>query len=86
MTVDKKLVADVQKMLDEDRLYAEVYPYLDLPVIAIHIEWGDWKHEHWRCDWLIEEKFPQLHKVNVKVTEEDGSDCYSGTHYYVVSQ
>ena len=78
-------VEKVQELMDGENISAEVYQYMDLPVIAVDIRWGDWKHDHLRADYLMEERtgFP---KVNQKVTEEDGSDCYSATHYYIVPE
>lgn len=46
----------------------------------VYINWGDWKHEHWRCDYLMEQK--GFRCVDVIVTEENGSDCYCGEHWY----
>ena len=53
-------------------------------LIAVQISWGDWKHEHGRCDYLLRRDFG-LFKMKEKVTEEDGSDCYSSIHYYLAS-
>lgn len=53
----------------------------------VDIIWGDWKHDHLRADYLIKEYFKKLGyevSVNEEVTEEDGSDTYSATHYYSV--
>lgn len=46
----------------------------------VHIEWGDWKHDHARLDYLMANI--GYMKTNEEVTDEDGSDCYSATHYY----
>jgi len=53
--------------------------------IEYDIEWGDWKHEHLRSKWLLEELFKELGitaKIDSHTTEEDGSDTYSA-HYNV---
>lgn len=55
--------------------------------IEFDINNGDWKHEHLRAKWLLEELFNQLGiraEVNSYTTEEDGSDNYSA-HYVVYS-
>ena len=54
---------------------------LKLEVLKIDISWGDWKHDHLRAKWVVEDVL----NINVRrwdetVTEEDGSDCYSATH------
>lgn len=46
----------------------------------IEIEWGDWKHDHKFTDDIMEVLGYVL--LQEKVTEEDGSDCYSAIHYY----
>jgi hypothetical protein len=53
--------------------------------LVCEIHWGDWKHEHLRLDWLVQEFFEKKGLVvrkEVYVTEEDGSDCYSADRYY----
>ena len=49
-------------------------------LIKIEIEWGDWKHNHLFVDHLM--KAIGYTKIDERVTEEDGSDCYSATHTY----
>ena len=73
----------ITKYLRDNNLYADVAVDKSeiVDVVKIFISWGDWKHEHLRCDWLMEE-FGYI-KINVIETEEDGSDCYSADHYYV---
>lgn len=44
------------------------------------IEWGDWKHEHGYLDYLMKKN--GFIKVDEKITEEDGSDCFSAIHYF----
>ena len=50
-------------------------------VLKIEINRGDWKHDHLRAEWIVENDMG----INVKeweneVTDEDGSDCYSAIH------
>lgn len=47
---------------------------------AIHIEWGDWKHEHAYADYVMRKH--GFEKTDETLTEDDGSDCYSSIHYY----
>lgn len=83
--VNKKSVnvCEIENYLRESRVWCEVCGYRGLPVVVVSIHWGDWKHEHLRCDWLMEEKFGAS-RIKVEVTEENGSDCYSADHYYLV--
>lgn len=70
----------VQKLLDSNYISADVYPHWNLPVIVIDIHWGDWKHDHGRAKWLISQHGGDF--ITSKVTEENGSDCYSAEHYF----
>ena len=47
--------------------------------IAITIK-GDWKHDHLRCKYFMEKI--GYERVGVIETESDGSDFYTGIHYY----
>ena len=67
----------IQKILDSENLWAEVYPQ-DEETVIVEISWGDWKHEHLRMKWLLS-GFEMLWS---EVTEEDGSDCYSARYCY----
>ena len=87
MTFEKKLEISekVEKYLRDNKLWASVEPcWDDLPVIEVDINWGDWKHEHLRAKWLLEEV--GIHFINTKVTEENGSDCYSARHRFYVTE
>lgn len=48
--------------------------------IDIEIYWGDWKHDHLACDYLMNQL--GLEKANEITTEVDGSDVYSSVHVY----
>lgn len=80
-----KLTEDIDKMLRDNDIYADVYPQLSVynqrPGICVQIDWGDWKHEHLRANYLIEEHFG-LTCTSEQTTEENGSDCYSALHFY----
>jgi len=75
-------VTDVYKVFDENRMFAEVWADKKggEDVLAFEISWGDWKHDHLRAEYLVEKVMP-VRKWETVVTEEDGSDCYSGIHY-----
>lgn len=76
----EELVMNVQKLLNDNRLYADVYN--DGAFLKVDVS-GDWKHEHLRCDWLIKDNFKVLLNGE-EVTESDGSDCYASTHIYLI--
>ena len=73
---------EIYAKLNGLELYPE-YVLVDGPIIKIGISWGDWKHDHMRLDYIMESNFSVL-PYKVVVTEEDGSDCYSAKHYYMV--
>lgn len=79
----KKLYETLEKenmYVDTIRNYGIPGVPLDPGVISICITWGDWKHDHLRLDNIME-GLGYTH-ITTNVTEEDGSDAYSATHYY----
>jgi len=72
-------VATIDSILSENKLSAEVYP--EGIGVCVEISWGDWKHDHLRCDYILKQS--GFLKVAEQVTEENGSDCYSSIHLYV---
>ena len=71
----------IHDFLDDNGVWAEVYGYPNTTAIVVDISWGDWKHEHlWARDLM---KFLGYVEIGGKVTEEDGSDCYSAEHYFL---
>ena len=79
--VDEILIEDkVEKALADADLSIDYVECCD-GIIHVHITWGDWKHDHWRCDYIMSGLGYRL--LNEVVTEEDGSDCYSALHTYV---
>lgn len=76
---------EIRKVLEEnDICFNEVYPEIDLdpetPMVCVEIEWGDWKHDHGRCDYLCKKLGYPL--VKEEQTEESDCDAYSAIHYY----
>lgn len=72
----------INKKFDEERLYSYASLGWNNDII-FDIDWGDWKHEHLRADWLVGEVLSTLgHRFSIttNVTEEDGSDTYSAEH------
>ena len=69
-----------EKEADFDEVYATtINGFYCLEVV---VTWGDWKHSHGYLDYLMKEK--HIMKVRENVTEEDGSDCYSAIHTYLI--
>lgn len=76
----KEQVPLISDFLYKNGVYSEVYTQLGGKVVAVHIEWGDWRHEHgWAKDLM---GYLGYREVGNEVTAEDGSDCYSATHYF----
>lgn len=75
-----KNIEQIEKHLTENELWVEDVWYNDL-YYYVHISWGDWKHEHLRCDYLMEQIGYEC--TGTITTEEDGGDCYSAIHKYV---
>lgn len=72
---DKDTIA---RLFKDNELYYEWSIYNNS--VVIEVEWGDWKHDHLRLDYLMNNRGYKL--VEERMTEEDGSDCYSSVHYY----
>jgi hypothetical protein len=69
---------ELYQHLRTKNLYYEIYETEDGFVISV--EWGDWKHDHRYLEYIMGELDYIL--VDKKITNEDGSDCYSADHYY----
>lgn len=72
----------VEKLLNDNNMRGEINQFGNISAFTVHIDWGDWKHEHLRAKYLIESNNLGIF-VKSETTEEDGSDCYSATHYFV---
>ena len=70
--------------LTANKVYPSDFSYEEHPVYGemtcILIEWGDWKHEHLRCDWLMREMGYTF--FGSETVEDDGSDTYSAIRKY----
>ena len=74
----------IYELMTENHIMGEVVDYNDkMRMIAVEVIRGDWKHEHWRLDWMMKENFSDLRSVHTVTTEEDGRRrkrllfCYS---------
>ena len=74
----------IQYLTDNNADFSEVYPteLNGFPCLIVEVNWGDWKHSHGYLDYLMKQK--DFFKVGERVTEEDGSDCYSANHIYLI--
>ena len=78
---DKNEDSRIFHFLDDNGVYAEVYVVRDTTAIEVNIEWGDWKHQHlWARDLM---SYLGYTEIGNRVTEENGSDCYSAIHYFL---
>ena len=82
METEKKdnLHGVVSKILKDGKISGEVDVYPDGEVTVL-IEWGDWKHDHLRLKQIMEQN--GFSQTDERLTEEDGSDCYSAEHIYM---
>ena len=69
---------ELYQYLRTKNCYYEIYETEDGFVISV--DWGDWKHDHRYLEYIMGELDYIL--VDKKITNEDGSDCYSADHYY----
>ena len=77
-----RLADELDKKFTAENLWCETYADYNNK-ICFHINWGDWKHDHLRADWVAREFFKALGytiDITTDVTEEDGSDTYSAVH------
>ena len=75
------VLAKVEDVLQSNNMHYEYYWSPSRGCVVVDIDRGDWKHDHLRLEWLMEENdFRQIGEVT---TEEDGSDCYSAIHTFI---
>lgn len=72
----------IHDFLNDNGVWADVYQYRESnAAFVVDISWGDWKHEHLWARSLM--SYLGYVEIGSKVTEEDGSDCYSAEHYFI---
>ncbi len=71
----------IQQAFKQHGLPAYTVYQIDENEVLVCISWGDWKHDHLACDYVM--KGLEYRKVQEIVTEENGSDCYSSEHSYI---
>ena len=79
------MIEKMQKTLTDNNVSFEyVSQDLKLPYVYYVRINGDWKHDHGRADYLMEQI--GLIALGQKDFVEDGSDWYEATHTYVANQ
>lgn len=74
-------ILEIDKFLNNEGIFCETFVYPnDFNMVDVNIEWGDWRHDHEYCDYLMKQRGWELDSESV--SDEDGSDCYSSTHTY----
>ena len=74
-------IEEIETYLNDNDMYPDSIYENEGNNIEIEINDGDWKHDHFRCQFLMTKLgYKQL---DVMMTEESDSDCYSAIHIYV---
>ena len=84
MTTAEKVKQIIEFLKENDFGYA-VYERYTENEIEMEINWGDWKHDHMRANYLVREALKGERvwiSWNEHITEQDGSDCYSAIHVW----
>ena len=72
------------KKIFKDNDFDYEYVICDNDCVGVVVIWGDWKHDHARLRYVMEQNGFKC--LGEQVTEEDGCDCYSATHVYKLIQ
>ena len=77
-------IHEINSYLMENGIYAEyITNFHKIENIVIVSIDGDWKHDHrWAEDLM---RYLGYTEIGNKVTDENGSDCYSADHYFIKS-
>ena len=79
----RELADALEDYLRDNKIYNDVE--VEDEGFSIYIDWGDWKHEHARLRYYVDEFLTDeglTYNHDEEVTEEDGSDTYSAIHYF----
>ena len=78
----------VYEYLRKNGIFGDVYVDVDNDCgvrICVEISCGDWKHDHWKVDYLMKEKFNPNFAFE-DIIDQNGSDTYSAIHRYVFTK
>lgn len=82
-----KIAEKVYEFLKDNDIWVDIYDYdPDSGEFSLEIN-GDWKHEHLRAEWLIEENLKEvdgfrIEKIGSYSLEDSNDDSYRGVHQY----
>lgn len=69
------------KVLNDNKIYPEIWCDSELPFVYVQIDNGDWKHDHLLARNLLEEaRFQYVNSCEVGDSEDD---CYSAVHKFM---
>lgn len=72
---------EIEKALRNGGVWnCEIFPDSDFRDVIVEIYDGDWKHEHLRAVWIIEELGGE--HLGEWLLEDSDSDCYSAGHRF----
>ena len=78
----RELADALEDYLHDKKIYNNV-DIEDDGAFSIYVDWGDWKHEHARLDYYVDD-FLRDEELTCdseeEVTEDDGQDTYSSIH------
>ena len=88
-TIDYSLVKDLNDFLKSRQCdhRADIARRNGTDCIYFDVIWGDWKHDHIRLWYLVNEFFRDRGYIierEVVTTEENGTDSYSAEHYFEI--
>ena len=78
-----KIIDKAYKLLQDNKIYSEIWCDSNLPVIFIQIDNGDWKHEHLFAKSLLEEN--NFHFIGSQEIGDSQEDTYSAIHRFICS-
>lgn len=83
----KERVAEVEKALGDAHIMCDVCGIDGASVwmLIVEIDGGDWKHDHLRCDWIVQE-MGWTHISTTEFGEDTECDWYSATHRYIIEK
>ena len=78
---------ELTKYLNDNRCYYDMD--FDRTFLIVNIRWGDWKHDHARLIYFVNNFFKEklggdYEVLNTIKAEESETDCYSAEHKFVL--
>lgn len=87
------ITTTIEKLLSDNHISNDLVYVKDfgdsIYSVEIDISNGDWKHDHLATKFTMlnycNDNYYMLLNTSIDITEEDGSDCYSAIHKYLIS-